>query len=82
MFPGGGGITSKVWVIGDVSPFWIGILIGYSENKSTAQYLLLVNEAQAAVLVPRPPADSKQQGKTYRETTGKESIRSISHLLR
>ena len=34
--------------------------IGYSENKSIAQYFLLVNEAQVAVLVPRPPADLKQ----------------------
>ena len=25
------------------------------------QYFLLINEAQAAALVPRPPADSKQQ---------------------
>ena len=33
--------------------------IGYSENKSIAQYFPLVNEAQAAVLVLRPPADSK-----------------------
>ena len=31
------------------------VYIGYSENKSIAQYLLLVNEARAAVLVPRPP---------------------------
>ena len=35
--------------------------IGHSEDKSIAQHLLLVNEAEAAVLVLRPPADSKQQ---------------------
>ena len=29
--------------------------IGYAENKSIAQHLLLVNEAQAAVLVPNHP---------------------------
>ena len=30
-------------------------------DKSIAQYLLRINEAQAAVLLPRPPADSQQQ---------------------
>ena len=34
---------------------------GCSENKSIAQYLLLVNEAEAAVLVLPPPAHSEQQ---------------------
>ena len=33
---------------------------GYSENESIAEYLLLVNEAQTAVLIPQPPADSNQ----------------------
>ena len=37
------------------------LVIAYSENKSIVQYLLLVNEVQAADLVSRPPADSKQQ---------------------
>ena len=36
---------------------FIELSIGCSENKSVVQYLLLVNEAQAAVVVPRPPAD-------------------------
>ena len=31
-----------------------------SKNKSIVQYLLLGNEIQAAILVPQPPAASKQ----------------------
>ena len=36
-------------------------IIGYFENKSLPNILLLVNEARAAVMVLRPPAYSKQQ---------------------
>ena len=54
------------FILGKISPITLTVnmkadMYRVFRNKSIAQYLLLVNEAQAAVLVPQAPADSKQQ---------------------
>ena len=47
--------------------FWMsntaldGLLIGYSENRSIEQYLLLVIEARVAVQLLQPPADNNNK---------------------